>query len=147
MPGSGVATATLVLSAMLVGIGGGAQEDEQAIRKLMQRFEAAWNRGDAKEIAELWELEGVYTLTSGDLVSGRDALEERFAEALGGKDKGSRRQISVKRIRFVKPDVAVVDGVFEVTGGKIPRKSGYTFVASKEDAAWHIAVWHVFPAP
>ena len=147
MPATGVAKAALVLSALLVQATSGVSEDEEAIRQLMQRFATAWNRGDAKAIAELWEVEGVYTLTSGGVVSGRDTLEKRFAEALGGKDKGSRRQISVKRIRFVRPDVAVVDGAFEVTGGSIPRKSGYTFVASKEEALWHIAVWHVFPVP
>ncbi len=147
MPGTGITGTVLLLSALLVQSTGDISDDEQAIRRLMERFVAAWNRGDAKAVSELWEVEGVYTLTSGGVVRGRGELEKRFAEALDGSDKGSRREISVTRIHFIRPDVAVVDGAFEVTGGSIPRKSGYTFIASKKDARWHIAVWHVLPIP
>ena len=70
MPGTGITGTVLLLSALLVQSTGDISDDEQAIRRLMERFVAAWNRGDAKAVSELWEVEGVYTLTSGGVVRG-----------------------------------------------------------------------------
>ncbi len=56
------------------------------------------------------------------------------------------RTLQTRAIHFLKPDVAVVDGTFEITGMKgpdgkaLPTRSGLTtIVAMKKGDLWYIA--------
>lgn len=95
-------------------------DDEAAIRRSLERYTAAWNRGDAKALASLYDVKGAITSASGHTIQGRDALEKSFAEGFGGATKGSRMTAIVGTIRFLKPDVAVVEGVWELSGIRGP---------------------------
>jgi hypothetical protein len=72
----------------------------------------------AKALASLYDVEGAITSASGHTVQGRDALEKGFAEGFAGTSKGSRMTAIVGTIRFLKPDIAVVEGIWE----SLPRR-------------------------
>jgi uncharacterized protein (TIGR02246 family) len=96
-------------------------DDAAAIRRQLERYTTAWNKGDAKALASLYDVEGAITSASGHTVQGRDALEKGFAEGFAGSSKGSRMTAIVGTIRFLKPDIAVVEGVWELSGLRGPN--------------------------
>ncbi len=130
-------------------------DDEAAIRRNLERYAAAWNKGDAKALASLYDVDGAITNASGHTVQGRDALEKGFAEGFAGANKGSRMTAIVGTIRFLKPDVAVVEGVWEVSGiqgpdGKeTPPVKGLSLaVYVNKGGAWLLAAGQtMLPAP
>jgi uncharacterized protein (TIGR02246 family) len=130
-------------------------DDEAAIRRNLERYTAAWNKGDAKALASLYDVDGAITSASGHTVQGRDALEKNFAEGFAGANKGSRMTAMVGTIRFLKPDVAVVEGVWELSGirgpdGKErpPVKGLSLAVYVNKGRAWLLAAGQtMLPAP
>ncbi len=130
-------------------------DDEAAIRRNLEQFTTAWNKGDAKALASLYDVNGAITSASGHTVQGRDALEKSFAEGFGAANKGSRMTAIVGTIRFLKPDVAVVEGVWELRGiraadGKeTPLVKGLSLaVYVNKGREWLLAVGQtMLPAP
>jgi uncharacterized protein (TIGR02246 family) len=151
----------MVLGVLVLAAGSGPaafaqRADEEArIRRHLERYTAAWNRGDAKALASLYDVEGAITSASGHTVQGRDALEKGFAEGFAGATKGSRMTAIVGTIRFLKPDVAVVEGVWELSGlrgpdGKeMPPVKGLSLaVYVNKGREWLLAVGQtMLPAP
>lgn len=119
-----------------------AQDDRQAaaemaIRKAVEAYVAAFNKGDAKALAALWAPEAVYTnpLTNEDVV-GREAIEGQFAGIFEGA-KGARLESTTLSIGFVSPNVAVEQGLAKVIlADQVPEESQYSAVYVKRDGQW-----------
>ena len=111
--------------------------DEMAIRKAVEAYVAAFNRGDAKALAAMWAPEAVYTnpLTNEDVV-GREAIEGQFAGIFEGA-KGARLESTTLSIGFVSPNVAVEQGLAKVIlADQVPEESQYSAVYVKRDGQW-----------
>lgn len=111
--------------------------DEMAIRKAVEAYVAAFNKGDAKALAALWAPEAVYTnpLTNEDVV-GREAIEGQFAGIFEGA-KGARLESTTLSIGFVSPNVAVEQGLAKVIlADQVPEESQYSAVYVKRDGQW-----------
>ncbi len=93
-----------------------AAADEAAIRKAVDSEEDAWNRGDARAFAAHFQEEGFFTDVFGAVTHSRAELEKRQIEFFTSFFKGSHLALKVRRVRFLKPDVAVVEIDTEVTG-------------------------------
>lgn len=89
---------------------------ESAIRKLVDQQTKAWNRGDARRYAQSFEKDGWFTNILGQVYSGHDAFEQRHAEIFATVFKGSHLRQTVRRVRFLQPDAALVDVDTEMTG-------------------------------
>jgi uncharacterized protein (TIGR02246 family) len=120
-----------------------AMSDEDLIRQVAQDFTAAW--GDAKAIGELFAADGDAISLDGQLYSGRDQVVRRYADLFEGIYKDTTVALATTSVRFLQPDVAVVDGSFEIQGMKdadgndIPTMTGmYMNVAVKEGDRWLI---------
>lgn len=87
--------------------------DEEAIRNIVVRWVKAWNQGDAKAIASLFDSEGRIHSES-EITAGADEVEGWFADRLTGKYKETRLQVEVDNIRFVSHDFAKVNQSFEI---------------------------------
>lgn len=118
--------------------------DEQAIRKLWEQVVAAYNRGDARTIAQLWAQDGDAMDVDGSLFRGRAEVENLFAEIFSSS-RERRASSPVTSVRFLKPDVAIVDGSYEISGRRSPAgeslpivKGLFTFVATKKEGQWVI---------
>jgi len=111
----GVAMLTLALLQGSPGRSDNAQA-ERAIRGIVAAQEKAWNAGDGPGYARDVAPDASFTNIFGMVMYGHDAFEKRHAEILASFYKGTTKSQAVKRLRFVTPDVAVVDIDNEVRG-------------------------------
>jgi uncharacterized protein (TIGR02246 family) len=93
-----------------------AAAEEALIRKAVDTEEDAWNRTDAKAFAARFQEEGSLTDVLGTVSRGRAEIERRQAELFTAYFKGSLLTLKVRKIRFLKPDVAIVEIDSEVSG-------------------------------
>lgn len=91
-------------------------KDSAAIEALVAAESDAWDRGDAKAFAERFTSDGSFTNLIGKVYYGREEFEERHAEIFKTIYKGSRLKQSIGKLRFIRPDVAVVDINAELSG-------------------------------
>jgi uncharacterized protein (TIGR02246 family) len=111
--------------------------DEVAIRKAVESYVAAFNQGDAKALAAMWESEAVYTNPlSGEQVVGREAIEQQFA-AIFADAKGAKLEARTDSIQFVSPSVGIEHGTAKViVPDQAPEETEYTAVYVKRDDQW-----------
>ena len=107
-------------------------------------FAEAWANGDAAAIAALFIEEGDTVGPDGVLFQGREAVQGRYEELFGGMYQGTTVSISQTSASFPSPDVAVVNGTYEIQGMKtadgedMTIKGLYMNVAVKQDGEWKI---------
>lgn len=102
-----------------------AAAEEPLIRKVIDAEEDAWNRGDVKAFAARFQEEGSFTDIFGTVSRGRKELESRHAALFASYFKGSLLALKVRKVRFLRPDVAIVDIDTEVTGFHKPPSGIY----------------------
>lgn len=119
---------------------------ELEVHKAHQKYVEAWNKHDAKAMAESWTKDGDYTEPDGRSVFGRDAVQKLLSIEHATVFKNSRLNLIVERVHFVTPEVAVADGSYELFGARDPRgreigvRSGYfTTVLHKSDGTWMVS--------
>lgn len=92
-----------------------AAAEEPLIRKAVDAEEDAWNRADAKAFAARFQEDGSLTDLLGAVSRGREEIERRQSELFSSYFKGSLLALRVRKIRFLKPDVALVEIDTEVS--------------------------------
>jgi uncharacterized protein (TIGR02246 family) len=147
-----VAMLFLFLSILAPGAFSAGPDDEAAIRKIIDDEVAAWNAGDAKAYAGHFAEGGTFTNIYGMFFEGHQAFEERHAEIFATFFKGTARKQTIRKLRFVTPEVAVVDVDTEVRN--IRSMPGVTLPADgilrtrlqevfvKRNGAWWIEAFH-----
>ena len=111
--------------------------DEAAIRQAVESYVAAFNAGDAKQLAQLWSPEAVYTNPlSGEQAVGREAIEQQFTDIFA-ESKEARLTAKTHSVSFVSPNVAVEQGTASVVRpGQEPEQTTYSAVYVKRDGHW-----------
>lgn len=147
----GVAVA---LAASVARAQGGSPQDEEAIRKLHQSFAEAWTNHDAQAMAMFWAEDGDFIGPDGQLNAGRSRIENYLAEAHTGDFATAKLGIAVKGVRFLTPEVAVVNAEAEISGGRdwydkpmASQKAISTSVVVKKDGKWLTAAYRLFVPP
>jgi len=123
--------------------------EEPLLRKVVDDEEAAWNRGDAKALAAVFRDDATYVDAFGEVARGRAEVDARVAEALAAW-KGTTLALKVRKVRVLKPDVALVEADLELTGWKkLPpgfkaeddktQRSRLLQVFVKEAGSWKVA--------
>jgi uncharacterized protein (TIGR02246 family) len=112
-------------------------EDEAAIRKNDDAYVAAYNKHDAKALAELWSPEAVYVdPQTGEEAVGREEIEKEFAKTFADLSD-AKLEISATAIKFFSPNVAVENGVARIISPNAePDESAYTALFVKQDGKW-----------
>ncbi|MGE5414926.1 MAG: YybH family protein [Syntrophomonadaceae bacterium] len=120
--------------------------DEKDIRSIGAQIQEAWNKKDAKMLADLWLTDGDYISSTGRTATGRAEVERAFAAQWAGVYKGTRLAHTLTLVRFLRKDVAIADGAFEISGMKdaagkpLPTRSGLTtVVAARKGDRWYVA--------
>lgn len=144
-------TLSFLMTAMILGATGtgqtqqGKAADEEATRKLAEQYAAAFNKKDAKAVAELWAEDGDYTSLSGRVAKGRTEIESLFRDLLSGPYRDAKIQLITFSTRFLTPDVALGNATWETSGVRGPDgKEGPTIrtvslsVATKRGGQWRI---------
>jgi len=112
--------------------------DEQAIRQSAAAFAAAFNRHDAKTIAQMWTTDGEYVDEVGQRYQGRAAIEKEYADFFKAHPDVKLR-ILVDSVRLLSPNAAIEDGyvALDPTPDGNPTMSHYTAVNVKQrDGRW-----------
>jgi uncharacterized protein (TIGR02246 family) len=108
----------VLLAAAPMGLAAQDQASEGEIRKIVASQVAAWNAGNGDAYAEHLAPDASFTNIFGMVMYGRQAFVKRHVEILGTFYKGTTKHHSVRRIRFITTDVALVDIDNEVRGVK-----------------------------
>src|SRR5262249_55764650 len=111
--------------------------DEAAIRKMVASYVQAFNKHDAKALADHWSPDAVYlNRTTGEEVVGRTAITAQFA-ALFKEQPQLELEVNVDSIQFISPNVAVEHGTttFRAPNAE-PEEIEYTAVEVKREGQW-----------
>jgi len=129
-----------------------ATPDEAAIQQLMRELADAWNRGDAQAYGARYLADGTFTNVNGTFYLGREAFNRRHEEGFRGIYKGTTLALTTRELRFIRPDVAVVDIDASLSGLQAPSgvQAGpdgalhacLLMVLVKESGSWWIAAYH-----
>jgi uncharacterized protein (TIGR02246 family) len=122
--------------------------DEDDVRAVVAKYVDAREHRDPQATAALFTADADQLVSSGEWRRGRDALV-RGAMA-SSESTGGKRTITVESVRFVTPDVALVDGRYELTGlaGGATRKMWTSLVILRTADGWRIAaIRNMLPAP
>ena len=114
-----------------------------AVRQLVGEIAEAWNAGDAQAYGARYCPDGTFTNTDGTLDLGRDEVVRTAEEAFQGVLAGTKFSTAVRKVRLVRPDVAVVDldtRVSGMPGGEV--RISQMLVLLQEDDRWWITAQH-----
>jgi uncharacterized protein (TIGR02246 family) len=128
-------------------------EAEAAIRRIVAEQVIAWDAGDGTAYASHVAPDVSFTNLFGMVMYGAPAFVARHSEILGTFYKGTTKSHVVHRIRFVTPDVAIVDIDNEVHGVKsmppgivVPPdgvvRTQLMEVFARRDGKWWIEAYH-----
>ena len=92
-----------------------AAQDERSVRALGDTFANAFVQKNAELRASLFAEDGTFVTPQGDFLQGRVAMVKDFGpEAEQAVNGTTQAAFSNYRVRFIKPDVAVVDALLTV---------------------------------
>ncbi len=124
-----------------------------AIQAVLDAHGTAWTKGDAVAAAAVMTEDADWVSGDGSIYEGRMAIEAAHREWLTGDAKGSRHAHPGRpEIRFIRPDVAIVDGdsymggLRDEQGKEIPPIfSRYTAVLVKNCEKWKVTAFRSLP--
>ena len=123
--------------------------DESAVRQNVQRLEDAWNAHDGKAFAEPFAVDADYVVVNGMKIKGREEIARGHTQIFTTIYKESHNVGTVKGVRFLRPDVALVhvEWNLEFTVGGETKKGHAmsTMVMTKEGGKWSIAAFQNTP--
>jgi uncharacterized protein (TIGR02246 family) len=136
-----------------MGEAGMSTEDERQIEQLIGELANAWNRGDAKAYGARYLADATFTNANGSFFVGRDEFYRRHEEIFRGVLRGTAVAMTIKKLRFVRPDVAIVDAGTGISGSPLrPQgvevgpdgvlRSCLLMMLLKQDGGWWITAYH-----
>ena len=119
---------------------------EQAVRKAVAAYVEALNKGDLDGLMACLAPDADFIDESGKTTRGRDALRARFKTTLADL-KGYKVTGKVYSVKFMRPEVALVDGSLEYTAADGTRDSNrFAVVWVKSGDRWLISSARDLPA-
>ena len=119
--------------------------DEQAIQGILQQIETAWNRHDSISLAAVFAEDANFIHIFGGQLDGRAAIEAAHRHIFETIYRGSHASFTLRSIRFLRPDVAVVFSRAHVKfkEGNETREieTRPTLIVAKEQSNWQIVAF------
>jgi len=146
---------TLVIGASGSASAGQAR-DEAAVRALGDNFAKAFVEKNAELRASLFAEDGTFVTPVGDFLQGRAKMVKDFGSEAQAVNGSTQAAFSNYRVRFIKPDVAVVDAIFTLHSVNGPDGTvipvipvNFFYVAARHGDRWLIEDGraHFAPAP
>ena len=119
--------------------------DEAAIRENVKQLESGWNTKSGALFAKPFAEDADYVVINGMYIKGRTAIEKAHQQIFDTIFKNTTVSLTVKQIRFLRPDVAVV----HITGHKdapasereLVSDAVLSMVMTKDKEGWRIAAF------
>jgi uncharacterized protein (TIGR02246 family) len=131
-----------------------ASDVEKAIEKLVATMLEGWNEHNAQHFASVFAADADFTNVFGMLLTGRAAVEAAHHPIFTGMYKDSHLAATGMRVRVVRPDGAVAELRWNMTGARDPfgkewpaRQGLMDLVATRESDGWSIAIFHNMDLP
>ena len=140
---------TLLACTLAIGAIGTASaseaHDEAAIRALGDNFAKAFIQKDAEQRASLFAENGTFVTPVGDFLQGRVAMVKDFGSEAQAVTVTTQAAFSNYRVRFIKPDIAVVDALLTLHNVNGPDGTvipvipvNFFYVAARHGDQWLI---------
>ena len=116
--------------------------DEGAIEAIIKQFEIAWNAYDSVSIAALFVEDANFIQIYGGQLDGHTAIEAAHRHIFDTIYKGSHATFTLRNIRFLRPDVAIVFARAHVEfkeGNGIETRP--TLIVVKEQSKWQVVAF------
>ena len=118
--------------------------DERAVEKVPLDFKDAWNKHDAKALANGFAEDGDLINPMGTAAKGREQIRKLFDREHGGRLKQSKMALQCEPARFLAVNVAEVDCDYTLEGITAPQapavlRGHITLVVVREGGKWSIA--------
>ncbi len=113
--------------------------EESAINQALASYATAFNKGDIKTLMAAWTADPEFVDESGKSTKGQEAIAALFKRTFE-ENKGVSFVIKVRSLRFIRPDVAIQDGVVSLkTADGMSEDGLYTSIWLKNDGKWLIS--------
>ena|SRR5215813_11176005 len=136
----------LIAPLALLGMGLAApsnEEDEQILRRMADEALSRLNKGDLTVFEDFWAQDADYVSVQGKLITGRAQIQAFFRELMKSGAGQAQQTSSIEQIRYLTPELAVMDGLWTVTGARdaagkeLPPINGRGLeIAQKRDGRW-----------
>ena len=130
------------------------------ILEILREQTEAWNRADGVAWAKPFTDDCDFVNLRGSVIEGRAAIGTSVAASLVGGLKGSQLSQTLRQLKLLTPEIALVDTDYEITGiqGVLPGvpvvdgvlNTRLQYVAVRRDERWHFVAAQntiVLPAP
>jgi uncharacterized protein (TIGR02246 family) len=147
-------------STLVIGATGsasaGQSRNEAAVRALGDNFAKAFVEKNAELRTSLFAEDGTFVTPVGDFLQGRVAMLKDFGSEAQAVNGSTQAAFSNYRVRFIKPDVAVIDAVLTLHNVNGPDGTvipvipvNFFYVAARHGDRWLIEDGraHFAPAP
>jgi uncharacterized protein (TIGR02246 family) len=118
-----------------------ADETDEALktaRQLAEAYTAAFNRGDAAEMVQLYAPNADVHGVAIEKASGRRELRQAYQKVFN-EYRGARIRISPDYARFIRPPILVSEGAWTVTPAEgEPMTGNSTIIAVRRGDEWRI---------
>ena len=118
--------------------------EAHAIRQVVAKMEAAWNRGDFEGYMAGFKRPDVVFVSRGEFQKDWQGTLDHYVRDYGG-DPGRRGRLTFfdLRIELLAPDAAMLVGRYRLDGGGRPQDGINTRLFRKVGGKWVIAMNHV----
>jgi len=117
--------------------------NEAAMRESVKQMETGWNTKSGALFAKPFAEDADYVVINGMYIKGRATIETQHQRIFDTIYKDTRINLTVKQIRFLRPDVAVVhvNGHRDGPTKELNQDAILTLVMTKEQHGWSIAAF------
>jgi uncharacterized protein (TIGR02246 family) len=136
---------SLLLSTSALALAQGRPKDEAAIRAQVAAYEAAVNGRDRHALTALFTPEADFVFFDGPRVVGRDSIVARTSNAFAEWPTTMRFSLGVTSVRFLRPDVALVETEAGFSEGEMRSNRG-TALLERRGGKWLWTALRVYPA-
>jgi uncharacterized protein (TIGR02246 family) len=127
-----------------------SKSNEAQIRERADEFAATWNKHDPTNLAYFWSVDGDLINPFGRKAKGLTEIQRLFQDEHSKGMKDSTYTFTSMSVRFLAPELALVDGDAEISGVASPDgtvatlKPHVTSVWRKSGGKWWIAAARAF---
>jgi uncharacterized protein (TIGR02246 family) len=106
--------------------------EEQAVRAVLARFFDGWNSHDANKMVSAYAEDIDHIDVFGEWHKGREVMRAELARLHAGPLRNSHKDYTVEKIRFLYPDLAVIQVSTRGNGGD----NLGTYVMQRQKTGW-----------
>lgn len=116
-------------------------DDDALLRENVRQLEAGWNAKSGAAFAKPFAEDADYVVINGTQIKGREAIAQGHQRIFDTVYRDSTLALSVKQVRMLRADVAVVHVNAHLKSGAQEADAVITLVMTKESGAWKIAAF------